>query len=69
MGNKMTAKNRITINLDDGEYKALQEISEQIDRSLSWLGRKAVYEFINKSDVKALTAHDAKNTSQQMPAQ
>jgi predicted transcriptional regulator len=38
----MTTKNRVTINLDDDEYRSLQIIAERTDRSLSWLGRKAV---------------------------
>lgn len=43
----MSAKNRVTINLDDDEYAALQMIAERTDRSLSWLGRKAVSDFVH----------------------
>lgn len=42
----MSAKNRVTINLDDDEYAALQMIAERTERSLSWLGRKAVSDFV-----------------------
>lgn len=42
----MTAKHRITINLDDAEYAALQRIAAGTDRSLSWLGRRAICDFI-----------------------
>jgi predicted transcriptional regulator len=38
----MTAKNRITINLSDDEYRQLVAVSEQEDRSLAWLGRQAI---------------------------
>lgn len=46
----MTAKNRITVNLDDDEYEALQRIAAGSDRSLSWLGRKAICDFIERRD-------------------
>lgn len=38
----MATKFRITINLDIDEYEALQRISENTERSLAWLGRRAV---------------------------
>lgn len=44
----MVAKHRITINLDDKEYKALQHIAQAADRSLAWLGRQAICNFIEK---------------------
>lgn len=43
----MATKFRITINLDSAEYKALQRISENTERSLAWLGRRAIYDFTN----------------------
>jgi len=46
----MTAKHRITINLDDPEYEALQRIAEGTDRSLAWLGRRAICDFIERRE-------------------
>lgn len=46
----MTAKNRITINLEDSEYVALQKIARRTDRSLAWLGRKAICELLEKTN-------------------
>ncbi len=46
----MSAKNRITVNLEDDEYEALQRIAEGSDRSLSWLGRRAICDFIESKD-------------------
>lgn len=37
----MVAKNRITINLDENNYQKLIELSNELDDSLAWLGRKA----------------------------
>lgn len=42
----MTAKNRITINLDDTEYAELRTIAAKSDRSLAWLGRRAITELL-----------------------
>lgn len=42
----MAAKHRITINLEDDEYKALVEIAERSDRSMAWVGRRAILDFI-----------------------
>lgn len=42
----MSAKHRITVNLEESEYAALQRIAEGTDRSLAWLGRKAICDFI-----------------------
>jgi predicted transcriptional regulator len=42
----MAARNRITVNLEDDEYEALQRISEVTDRSMAWLSRRAICEFI-----------------------
>ncbi|MFC4678677.1 hypothetical protein [Desulfovibrio legallii] len=43
----MATKFRITINLDIDEYEALQRISENTERSLAWLGRRAICDYIN----------------------
>jgi len=68
----MTAKNRITINLNDKEYQALQKIAEQNDRSLSWLGRKAVCDFIQKREQSlesSLASTDLNNSNKEQYAQ
>lgn len=44
----MSAKHRITVNLEDVEYEALQRIAKGTDRSLAWLGRKAICDFIDQ---------------------
>lgn len=44
----MPAKRRITVNLEDVEYEALQRIAKSTDRSLAWLGRKAICDFIDQ---------------------
>lgn len=49
-GSAMTAKHRITVNLDDTEYKALQRIAFNTDRSLAWLGRRAICDFIEQRE-------------------
>lgn len=46
----MTTKYRITVNLDRAEYEALQRIAEIADRSLAWLGRRAICNFIAQSE-------------------
>ena len=42
----MAAKHRVTINLEDGEYRALSELSTKHRVSLAWLGRHAIIEFL-----------------------
>ena len=42
----MSAKHRVTVNLEEAEYEALHRIAEGTDRSLAWLGRKAICDFI-----------------------
>lgn len=46
----MSSKHRITVNLEDAEYEALQRIAEGTDRSLAWLGRKAICDFIEQRE-------------------
>jgi predicted transcriptional regulator len=46
----MAAKHRITINLEDAEYKALQRIAEGSERSLAWIGRRAICDFIEQRE-------------------
>lgn len=42
----MAAKHRITINLEDDEYEALVGIAARSDRSMAWVGRRAILDFI-----------------------
>ena len=44
----MSAKNRITVNLDDDEYEELQTFAAKSDRSLAWLGRRAIADLLVK---------------------
>lgn len=46
----MSAKHRITVNLEESEYAALQHIADGTDRSLAWLGRKAICDFIKRCE-------------------
>lgn len=43
-------KYRITVNLEDEEYRALQDLAERTDRSLAWLGRRAICELITRKE-------------------
>ena len=42
----MAAKNRVTINLEDEEYEALVDVAARTDRSIAWVGRQAIVEFL-----------------------
>ena len=44
----MATKNRITINLDENKYQNLIELSNELDVSLAWLGRKAFADLLAK---------------------
>lgn len=46
----MSAKHRITVNLEGAEYEALQRIADASDRSLAWLGRKAICDLIERKE-------------------
>jgi len=48
----MSAKNRITINLDDKNYDELTVLSEKLDVSLAWLGRRAFSDLLAKYNKK-----------------
>lgn len=45
----MTAKNRVTINLTDEEYLALQQLAANEDRSMAWLGRQSIKAFLRQN--------------------
>lgn len=53
----MTAKHRITVNLDDAEYDALLRIAEHTDRSLAWLGRRAINDLIEQHEKETALPH------------
>lgn len=38
----MTSKNRVTINLSDDEYTALEELARRFKVSKAWVGRHAI---------------------------
>jgi len=42
----LAAKHRITVNLGNDEYGALVAIAERSDRSMAWVGRRAILDFI-----------------------
>ncbi len=44
----MVTKNRITINLDESRYQRLTQLSNELDVSLAWLGRKALTDLLDK---------------------
>lgn len=46
----MADKHRITVNLDDDEYQNLQRLALEADRSLAWLGRRAICDLIERCD-------------------
>jgi len=39
---QMTSKNRITVNLSDAEYSALDQFAGRLKVSKAWLGRHAI---------------------------
>lgn len=51
-GRKISAKNRITVNLEDDEYQALQQIAARVDRSLAWLGRRAIRDLLQRETIQ-----------------
>lgn len=60
---EMAAKHRITVNLDDNEYKALQRLAEEADRSLAWLGRRAIFELIEREERRELPLFEGQQKS------
>ena len=51
-GWEISAKNRITVNLEDAEYQALQRVAARSDRSLAWLGRRAIRELLQRESTQ-----------------
>lgn len=52
----MSVKNRVTVNLEEDEYRALQKIANETDRSLAWLGRRAICDFIQREEKQRSTS-------------
>lgn len=44
----MGAKNRVTVNLEDQDYRELAALSRKNRVSLAWLGRQAIIEFLDR---------------------
>ena len=44
-----TSKQRISINLEDGEYAELSALAEKHDISMAWIGRKAILDFLDRN--------------------
>jgi predicted transcriptional regulator len=54
------------VNLDNAEYEALQRITTDAERSLAWLGRRAIRDFTKqreRADVFLLPGLMAEETS------
>ena len=48
----MAAKNRVTVNLEDEDYEALVDVAARADRSIAWVGRQAIVEFLASQERK-----------------
>ena len=48
----MAAKNRVTVNLEDEDYEALVDVAARADRSIAWVGRQAIVEFLKSQERK-----------------
>ena len=48
----MAARNRVTVNLEDEEYEALVDVATRTDRSIAWVGRQAIVEFLASQERK-----------------
>ena len=52
--NLMAAKYRVTVNLEEPEYRVLSALSGKHRVSLAWLGRQAIIEFLERHEEDAL---------------
>lgn len=50
----MAAKHRVTVNLEDREYKELSALSDKHRVSLAWLGREAIIAFLERNEKEEL---------------
>jgi predicted transcriptional regulator len=49
-----TIKQRVTINLSDGEYGELAALAEQHNLSMAWIGHKAIVDFLENNRSESL---------------
>ena len=52
--NLVAAKYRVTVNLEEREYRVLSALSGKHRVSLAWLGRQAIIEFLERHEEDAL---------------
>lgn len=45
---------RITISIDPDEYRAIEYLAQQDERSAAWVIRKAVRDFLEQQNVSSL---------------
>ena len=50
----MATKHRVTINIDDSEFRQLAALSDKHRVSLAWLGRQALIEFLERHEDEEL---------------
>lgn len=50
----MASKYRVSVNLQENEYKELAALSEKHRISMAWLGRQAIVEFLERNRQEAL---------------
>ena len=50
----MATKHRVTINIDDREFRQLAALSDKHRVSLAWLGRQAIIEFLECHEYEEL---------------
>ena len=67
-GRRISAKNRITVNLEDAEYRALQQIAAKSDRSLAWLGRRAIRDLLQREAIQLTLDLPDRDTTTQGPS-
>jgi predicted transcriptional regulator len=60
---KETHDKQIGLRMDSGDIEALERIGVEIDRSVSWMIRTAVSEYIERYKAAKRTAAQAKQSS------
>ena len=53
-GDPVAAKHRVTVNLDDREYRELSALSDRHRVSLAWLGRQAIIDLLERCENEKL---------------
>ena len=53
-GEPVAAKHRVTVNLEDSEYRELSALSEKHRVSLAWLGRQAIIDLLERCENEQL---------------